>query len=206
MPEDFKERLEGLENIIHGVYHNVEILICLAIGLHKSKYGLHSNKGLLWIWSNTMAIQIIDFYKLINAREKFSFRKIVNVANNLKIKADYEKLEKEIDEIIKIYTEQNYEAVRSKYLAHQDLNVPEIRTDLNGINQFSKKSIEIFQLFSEEFEFETKNFDKVIESSFEEIFETIEKLEELNLLIFKKLFENEETVEISELQKIIDNA
>ncbi|WP_298248347.1 hypothetical protein [uncultured Christiangramia sp.] len=206
MPEDFKERLEGLENIIHGVYHNVEILIFMAFGLHRSTHSLHSNKSLIWIWSNTMAIQIIDFYKLINAREKFSFIKIINIAKNLKIKADYDKLEKGIDEITKIYTDQNYEAVRSKYLAHQDLNVPEIRTDLKGINQFSKKAIEIFHIFSEEFEYDTTEFDKEIESSFKEIFETIEKLENLNLFIFKKISGNEKLVEISELQKIIEKA
>ena len=203
MPENIKDRIAGLENIIHGVYHNQELLEYIRKNLHRETFNLSNNKGLLWIWINTMAIQIIDFYKLINKHEKFSFIKIINVAKNLKLEADYEQVEKHTQSIISFYEEQEYEAVRSKYLAHQDLNVPEMKTDLENMNKFSEKAIELFELFSTEFKYTITNFDEEVESSFREIFETIDEYEKVKALFLARLIQKEKFVEIAEVQNII---
>jgi len=107
-----------------------------------------------------MGDQIIDFYKLIGKNEKFSFTKIINISRGLKLDINYEIVEDKTTELKYEYDKTNFETVRSKYLAHQDLKVPEIKTDLTSIESFTKKAIKLYHLFFEEFNKEKTKFPK----------------------------------------------
>jgi hypothetical protein len=204
MKPELEERLTGLENIIHGIYHNLEMMNYINYNLHNEPFNLGNNLGLYWIWTSLMASQILEFYKLTNKKEKFSFIKIINIAKEHRSKADFDLLETKTKELVEVYDKSDYENVRSKYLAHQDLNVPEIGTDLKGISDFSKKAIGLFKSFSSEFKREQTEFNIEITNSFNEIFKTIVEYEKVKALLTARLIQGKKEVEISEIQDILD--
>ncbi|MFD1316447.1 hypothetical protein [Namhaeicola litoreus] len=204
MKPELEERLVGLENIIHGIHHNLELMSFINYNLHREPFNLGNNLGLFWIWTSLMASQILEFYKLTNKKEKFSFTKTINIAKENKCKADFVNLETKTKELVEIYDKSDYEAVRSKYLAHQDLNVPEIGTELKGIADFSKKSVELFTLFCNEFKREQTEFNPEITESFSQIFKTIDEYEKVKALLIARLIQGNETIAISEIQDIVN--
>jgi len=119
----------------------------LSFGLHKEPFNLYNNAGLYWMWGQTMGNQIMTFYKVMIKDEKFSFTKIINVAKELKCNVDFELLEKKTKALKDEYDKTNFETVRSKYIAHQDLGISETRTDLHTIDALTEKTIELFFLF-----------------------------------------------------------
>jgi hypothetical protein len=203
MKPELEERLAGIENIIHGIYHNLEMMKYINYNLHKQPFNLGNNLGLSWIWTSLMASQILEFYKLTNKKEKFSFIKTINIAKEQKCKADFDLLEAGAKEMVEVYAKSDYETVRSKYLAHQDLNVPEIGTDLKGISDFSKKAINLFTSFSVEFKREQTEFNTEIANSFSEIFKTIDEYEKVKALLIARLIQGKEVINISEIQDIV---
>jgi hypothetical protein len=71
MEKEIEYRLFGLESIIHGLHHNLELMEYMSYGLHKERFNLFNNLRLIWIWRSLRANQIIDFYKNIAKNEKF---------------------------------------------------------------------------------------------------------------------------------------
>jgi len=171
MKTEIDNRLFGLESIIHGMHHNSEMMEYMSYKLHKESFNLFNNLGLYWIWGTLMANQIIDFYKVIGKNENFSFIKIINVSNDLKCEINYELIDRKITELKNEYDKTDFETVRSKYLAHKDIKVPEIKTDLTSIRFFN------------------------------EIFDRIRLLERMEALCFVTELKGGESVVISELTK-----
>jgi hypothetical protein len=135
---ELNDRLQGLESILHRMHYNQQLIEFLSFNLHTRTFNLSNNAGLMWIWTSLMSNQLIDFYKIIWKDEKFSFDKILNVSKNLKTKINYALLEKNTQHLKNDYDSTNFEAVRSKYLAHQDLQPPEMRTDLATLKSLLK--------------------------------------------------------------------
>lgn len=204
MNEEIKNRFEGLESIIHGLHHNNGLMQFMSFGLHKEPFNLQSNLGLYWIWGNIMGIQILDFYKTIGKHEKFSFVKLINVAKENKIKVDYELIEKMTNQLIVSYEETEFETVRSKYLAHQDLKVPEIKTNLLSIDKFTKEIDNLFSTYSKEFKYDRNEISKNVVESFGEIFNTIDEYDRLKGYLIAAQIKGEETVNISNLKDIVN--
>jgi hypothetical protein len=151
MKKEIRYRLNGLEFIIHNLHHNAALMKYMSFNLHKEPFNLFNNIGLYWIWGQTISDQILDFYKVMRKDEKFSFPKIINVAKELKSEVNYNLLEKETNALKTQYDKTDFEKVRSKYIAHQDLRVPQIKTDLLTTLSLTEKTIEVFLLFSKEF-------------------------------------------------------
>ena len=205
MEKEIEKRFYGLDDIRFGLFHNLELMKYISFNLHNEPFSLLNNIGLQYIWGGLMANQIIDFYKLIGKNEKFSFIKILNIAKNLKVNVDYETLGKKITELINEYEKTEFETVRSKYIAHQDLDTPEIETDLISINSFSEKIFELFELFSTQFNREIKPLTKVVTNSFSEIFNEIDKFEKIKAFLFVSKLKGNKSVNITDFENILEN-
>jgi len=199
MKKEIRYRLDGLEIVVHNLHHNAELMKYMSFNLHKEPFNLFNNHGLYWIWGQTMSNQILNFYKAIVKDEKFSFAKIINVAKEIKSEADYELLERETNALKAQYDQTDFEKVRSKYIAHQDLRVPEIRTDLLTMISLTEKTIELFLLFSKEFKGRKVNLSDHIVKSFNKIFSTIDEYEWVKAFLIAKRIKGNDTVRISEI-------
>lgn len=203
MKKEIEYRLFGLESIIHGLHQNLKLMEYISYGLHQKTFNLYNNLGLFWIWHLIMGNQIIDFYKVIAMNEKFSFSKIVNISRDLKCEINFKLVEKKIEELKDMYDKTDFETVRSKYLAHQDLRVPEIKTDLITIKSFTENIIELFRIFSEAFKRKMTIFSNDIVNSFKEIFDTVDEYEKVKAFLMFAEMKGQDTVEISKIAESI---
>jgi len=203
MKKEIRYRLNGLEGIIHNLHHNGQLMQYMSYGLHKEPFNLFNNLGLHWIWGQTMASQIINFYKVVIKDEKFSFPKIINVAKELKSEVDYDLLEKETKALKAQYDTTDFETVRSKYIAHQDLRIKEIRTRLTTIISMTEKATELFLLFSKEFKGRKVHFTSHIVKSFDEIFDEIDEYRSVQTFLLAEQLKGHDTVKILTIANVI---
>jgi hypothetical protein len=101
------------------------------------------------------------------------------------------------------YEKADFETVRSKYLTHQDLRVPEIKTDLLTISSLTENIIKLFHTFSKEFKGNRSNFSNDVVNSFKEIFDTINEYEKVKAFLMAAQIKGQDTVKISRLAKSI---
>lgn len=203
MNEEIEARIFGLENIIHGTWHNISLLEYISFNLHKSSFNL-SNIGIHWIWTSLMGDIILDFYKLAHKKEKHSFQKVLNFCQNEKCKINFGNLQLEIDKFVKEYEDYHFESVRSQYLAHQDLNTPEYFTSIRDLRTLTNKAIKIFEGLTNELGRKNAEFTNIVTESFSEIFERIDEYEEISSLLLANALKGKKTVEISQIQRIIE--
>jgi hypothetical protein len=142
------------------------------------------------------------FYKVMIKDEKFSFTKIINVAKELKCNVNFELLEKETKALKDEYDKTNFETVRSKYIAHQDLGIQETRTDLHTINAFTEKTIELFFLFSKEFKGRKVKLTNHLVDAFDKIFETIDEYEWLKAFLIAEMIKRKDSVKLSKVRAV----
>jgi len=205
MNDEMKLRIKGLEIIVQELHHNNNLMQFMSFNLHKKPFNLFNNFGLYWIWSNIMGIQIINFYKTIGKHEKFSFIKLINVAKENKVIVNYDLIARKTNQLVDNYEKTNFETVRSKYLAHQDLNIPEIKTDILTIDKFTQEVDSLFSLFCIEFNFKRNGISRDVIESFNEIFSAIDEYEKIKTYLLVTQLEGKTNVEISTLKKIISN-
>ncbi|MFC1857721.1 hypothetical protein ACFL9U_06780 [Thermodesulfobacteriota bacterium] len=203
MKKEIRYRLNGLEYMIHSLHHNAKLMEYMFYGLHKEPFNLFNNIGLHWIWGQTMGNQIMTFYKVMMKEEKFSFMKIINVARDLKCDVDFGLLEKETNALKAEYHKTNFETVRSKYIAHQDLRIPEVRTGLLTIVSLTEKIIELFFLFSREFKGRKVKLSNHIVDSLDKIFETIDEYEWVKAFLIAELTKDNDTVKLSRIKAVV---
>lgn len=204
MKKEIRYRLNGLEAIIHKLHHNLGLMKYISYNLHDTQFNLFNNSGLYWIWGQTMGNQIIDFYKIVIKDEKFSFAKIINVAKDLKCDVDYGLLEKKTKALKDEYDKTNFETVRSKYLAHQDLRIPELKTGLRAISSLTEKIIDLFLIFSKEFKGRKVKLSNNVVNSFGEIFNMIDEYGSVGALLIAEQIKGNDVVKISTLRKTVD--
>lgn len=144
---------------------------------------------------------IIDFYKLVKRDEKYSFPKIINIARGLKSRIEYDKLDDATTKLIDHYDQADYELVRSKYIAHQDINVPEVKTDLGSMSDFTNEAIGLFQLLLSELNVKPTEFESEILDSFKDIFDTIDEYEKVKAFLMVSEMQGNMQIDIKELAK-----
>jgi len=198
-----EERLNGLESIIHSLDCNIKLLECISYDLHNERFSLNNNIGLYWVWKSILESQIIDFYKLNVATEKFSFQKTLNLVKDSKAKIDYEKLDKMIKTLKADFDKNQFDIIRSKYLAHQDIGAPEVKTDLIIVRKFTDQTISLFQFLFSEIKREYQKFSDDILNSFKVIFERIDEYEKVSAFIMEADIKGEKTINISKLEEAI---
>lgn len=201
--EIIEERLFGLEHIIHSIHHNNELLEYMAYNLHNQRFNLFNNLGLHYIWGSLMGIVILDFYKVTNKSEKHSFQKIINLSIEQKCSIDIETIQEKINTLTEFYDKTDFETVRSKYLAHQDIGVPQIKTELTLLYDFKKIVFELFELITREFKRENVYFHSNVKNSLAEIFDVIDEYDKILGFLLAKAIDQEKTVEIAQIQEII---
>lgn len=199
-----EERLHGLEHIVHSIHHNIDLLEYMNYNLHRERFNLFDNLGLKHIWGSLMGEVLLDFYKVSNRREKHSFQKILNFSEELKFKIEFKKIQEKIDHLTEFYEKTDFETVRSKYLAHQDLSVPEILIEFPSFKKFREIVIKLFDLITGQFGRKNEEFHNDVKNSFSEIFSTIDEYDEISSFLLANAIKKEKTVEISEIQAIIE--
>lgn len=150
MNSQLDSRLLGLKNIIEDINENMSVIDFLIINLHSEKFNYANNNFIKWLWKTTVSQQIISLYHVIHDKEYHSFQKILNLSKEAKIMIDYEKLGLMIAEIKELYFKYELESVRSKFIAHKDINPKIIETDMKSVKFFTYKLINIYQNISEE--------------------------------------------------------
>jgi hypothetical protein len=203
MNTELKERIDGVEGIVFELTVNNEILKFLSFNLHKESFNVQNNLGLAWIWKQFLGLQVIALYKLFKEGEKHSFSKLLNI---LKVNGACNLDQAFLDPLVNLqsdYANKPYEAIRSKYLAHQDLNVPEMGVNLLEMDQLISK---IFQWFNElkgRLGLAPLAETKSIHASLAEVFSCIDEYDEIKDFLLSKLLNGVKTVSISEIQDII---
>ena len=175
----------------------------MSFGLHKEPFNLFNNLGLHWIWGQTMSNQIMTFYKVMVKDEKYSFVKIINIAKDNKCDVDFNLLEKETTALKVEYDKTNFETLRSKYIAHQDLKIPEAKADLLTIISLTEKIIDLFLLFSKEFKGRKVKFSNHIVDSLDKVFETIDEYEWLKAFFIAEFLKGNDTVKLSKIKTVM---
>ncbi|MBI9042818.1 hypothetical protein [Lutibacter sp.] len=205
-----EERINVLESILHSIHHNIELLEYMTYNLHKERFNLFNNRGLFHVWVTLFGVVIIDFYKITNEKQKHSFQKILNISKDLKCDIDFEKIQEKINLLFDFYNKSEFETIRSKYLAHQDIEVPVIKSDLSSLNKYKEELFNLFKLLTSELNIANKEFSSDIKNSFSEIFNVIDEYDEVSTYLLANAIKGSKTIEISELQDIIkrreDNA
>lgn len=203
MTDNLNSHLEGLESIIHNIYQNKKIAEYLLYNIHNDEFNLNNNLGLYWILKSIIESSILDFYKLLTVQEKYSFQKIINLSKSENIQANYSILEKKNEELNQMYNSLDYDYIRSKWIAHQDLSLENKSLEYKTFFCFSNNIINFFKLLSEELGYLETRFNTQVFYSFKQIFETINKYDNLKaLFLFKKLHGNN-TIDLDEVKKII---
>jgi len=203
MNKDLEYRLSGLASIVYGLHHSLGLMKYISFSLHDEPFNLSNNLGLLWIWRSLMANQLVDFYKVIAKKEKCSFTKIINVSKELKCEINYEKIEKDSIQLKDDYDKTDFEKVRSKYIAHQDLNVEIVETDLITIDSFTKRIAELSQAFFAEFRRDANKLSNEVVNSFKKVFKTIDEYEKVKAFLVAAQIRSQKTVKISDIAQTI---
>jgi hypothetical protein len=203
MNKELSERIKGLESIIQCLHINNKFINYITFDTYNQPFNLSSNNGLYWIWINIMGIQMLDFYKVLRKQEKFSFYKLINLAKEYKVEMNYDELEKRTSSLIEKYNKTNFESIRSKYLAHQDLDKPNLRANLRTVGKMTHEVKTLYSFFCKEFEYNQTEYSNVQLDSFKEIFETIEEHMKVKELLISEHLEGATNIKISKLQKII---
>lgn len=188
---------------MHRLHHTLGLLEYLSFELHDEPFNTYNNIGLAWIWRSLLMNQIIDFYKVITDKEKYSFIKIMNLSKAEEISANYEEAERKLSDIKGMYDEHEFETIRSKYLAHQDLNVPKVQTDLFVVKKINEKIIELFNYLIAEYKKEKIEFTTDILDSFREIFSTIDEYEKVKAFLIAEQIKGNKSVEIVRIANAI---
>ncbi len=205
MNEEIKYRLFGLEGIVYRLHQNLGLVEYITYGLHREPFNLSNNFGLYWTCGRIVDYLIIDFYKVIAPAERFSFAKITNISRDLRIKVNYALIEEKTKKLRTKYDGTDFETVRSKYLAHQDLRVPQMRGDIRTIRSLTEDILKLFKTFSKEFGSKRPKFSNEVADSFGEIFTTIDEYERVKGFLLWAKIEGHDTVKISKLAKIMNN-
>ena len=135
--------------------------------------------------------------------EKYSFVKIINIAKDNKCDVDFNLLEKETTALKVEYDKTNFETLRSKYIAHQDLKIPEAKADLLTIISLTEKIIDLFLLFSKEFKGRKVKFSNHIVDSLDKVFETIDEYEWLKAFFIAEFLKGNDTVKLSKIKTVM---
>lgn len=204
MKKEIRYRLNGLELIIQNLHHNAELMNYMSYNLHQEPFNLFNNSSLHWIWVRIMESQILTFYKVMINEEKFSFRKIVNVAKENNCVINYEFLIGETEALLHEYNRLDFIKIRDKYIAHQDLRVPELKADLSEILTFTSKTIELFFHFSKEFKGRTVKLNSRVVDSFKRIFMTIDEYELVKAILIAEQINGNEVIKIRKISSEIE--
>lgn len=198
-----EERLNGLENIIHTLDCNIKILEYISYDLHKETFSLNNNIGLLWVWISILESQILEFYKLNIPSEKFSFQKIYNLLRESDAKIDYVQLDNLIKKLKHDFDKNQFDIIRSKYLAHLDIGAPDAKTDLVVVREFTNKAINLFLFIFSEIERKNREFSNDVLNSFKEIFIRLDEYEKVSAYLMVAKIKGVKTIEIDKLGAII---
>jgi hypothetical protein len=194
-----EERLIGLEKLIHYLDCNIKMLEYISFDLHNETFSLNNNIGLLWVWKSLLESQILEFYKLNIPTEKYSFQKIHNLLSESKAKIDYKQLLKLIKNLKQDFDKNQFDIIRSKYLAHLDIGAPEAKTDLVVVREFTYKAINIFLFIFSEIKRQATEFSNDVLNSFKEIFKRIDEYEKVSAYLMVAELNGEKTIEIEKL-------
>jgi hypothetical protein len=122
--------------------------------------------------------------------------------HELKCDVDFGILEKKTKALKDAYDKTNFETVRSKYIAHQDLGIPETRTDLQIMVSLTDKTIELFFLFSKEFKGRKVKLSNHIVDAFDKVFETIDEYEWLKAFLIAEMIKRKDSVNLSKIRAV----
>lgn len=204
LPEDVGERLEGQESIVHGLHHNLGTINYLTFDLHNEPFSASNNVALSWICRSLLTDILVDFYKLLKPNEKYSFEKILNVAQNNGVGLDYPALRAQVATTKDDYAATPFEQVRSRYIAHQDINVPVLETDLWDVIAFNKKVVDLFFTINQAFGREITDFSEDVVQACKEIFNTIDEYERVKAHLIVEQIEGKKVTSINDIAKLVD--
>lgn len=198
---EIEDRLDNIEQIIHNLYNKNDLLHFFTYFGWKEFPQYQNNLALEFIKHNLIESLIIDFSKLLNKNEAFSFAKLINISLELKLKIDYSIINCRIEEIIKEYKSKEFAIIRDKHIAHLDLNAPKIQAKHSAISNLCHLIVDLFRLICIEFAKQPKPFADM-NKSINEIFIEIRRLEEIKNLCIGTLYVPVEEVKVTNLLKI----
>lgn len=194
------ERIEGISYIINSINNNFDLHNYLWIDLHDNSFNINTNNGLFWIWNNTLSSLLIDFYKLMKENEKFSFKKLINICSQNRESINYSEINTKLDSLSKKYDYNNFELIRSKILAHQDLNVPEQKSKILKINNFIEEINEFFIFLCSELNYQPTTTNSDISKHLQKIFDRLDECDKISSYLIAKQLKGDKILDF-ELMK-----
>lgn len=201
MNEDINKRLSGLELIINSLKESSDLCSYLIYVFHKEFNVFENNYAISFIIRTLIEQQIMGYYKLMKSSEKHSFQKLINIANTSIGKPKITSLQNELSKLDITYSNSSFEKIRSKFLAHLDINLTSEKSDLISIITFSSNCIDYYNLLCKEFGYK-KSRRKNIINSFDEILNNLRQLESVKAHCYVNFIKKKRTVKINELTKI----
>ena len=187
-----------------SINNNYDLHQFLWSNLHDNYFNISSNKGLYWIWGNTISTLLIDFYKLMKEGEKFSFKKLINICNQNNESINYSVYGKKLHLLLHEYNEYNFEYIRSKLLAHQDLNVTEQRAEIFKINYFVKEVNDFFKMICSELKYTPYKIESEISKSLQEIFDRLDEFDKVSAYLIAKQLKGEKNLNFEIMKKELE--
>lgn len=203
MSTELEERINRIESIVFELTANNEITNYLSFNPHDQCFGVRNNLGLAWIWKQFIGLQVIGLYKLFKEGEKHSFSKLLNILKANRV-GNVDQVLFDAQAALKSdYDAGPYEAIRSKYLAHQDLNAPEMRLHLMEMNKLISGLLQWFNDLKTSLGLKPVADATEITSSFAEVFSCIDEYDEVKGFLLANLLQGIETVPVTAIQDII---
>ena len=202
MDSELRKRINGIEGIVVSLVTNWEISKFLNFDLHPKAVNIQNNEGLFWIWHQLLGLVVIDLYKLYKDTEKHSIAKLLNIANhkNHRIK---QSLIKRADALKTSYSARQYEGIRSKFLAHQDLNVSRMGVDLTELDKLVLETRQWLVDLKKNQKLGCMHNNEEIHSSLVELFKSVDDWDDVQGFLLGKFLLRKKTVRISDIQKLI---
>lgn len=204
MHKDVTFRLRGIRYLIHSIHHNITTLEYLSYNLHKETFNTINNSGLYMIWSIILEHQVIYFYKLLNRKEKFSFNKLLNIAENKGVKLDYEKFRFLLAEVEDLYEEYNFEILRSKFIAHLDIDAEEFKAELPQFSSLTELLIKLLDDIQVDLGLEKEVFDTKPIDDITRIFEEIDEYERVKAYITACQIKGQDSINIRDMAEKVN--
>lgn len=201
MTEDLKERLSGIQSIVNSLKESSDLCSYLIYVFHNEFNVFERNYSITYLIRTLIDHQIIAFYKLMKSSEKHSFRKLLNIVSTSKGIGKYSKLENDLAKLDIFFTDSNFEKIRSRFLAHLDLNLTSEKADYISILSFSTKCIKYHSQLCKEFDFKKRRSKNIIKS-FDEILNELRRLESAKAYCYVNFIKKKRTVKINELARI----
>lgn len=196
------ERMKVTRGLIWQINTYQDILEYLSYGLNDSPNPIGQNEGLFFLWNSLIGLQILALSIIIKDDGAFSLKKLINIGG-ARIKGfDKSGLMKEFDYIHSEYQRHKLDCVRDQFIAHLDMSVEEIKTDIRMLCFARNQVTSLYGRISLAAGGDEYEHDDICVKEIRSIFDEIDEYEKVKAIIVSAQIKGLKQVHVSDFLAI----